>query len=273
MPQDDTGFLDLYVNTPAATQVAAAAGRLLPLPADIQGLTAQFDLMDNGFTIKSLTWQAPRSAGLGVLAAAPEPVEPVNLTQAFGDRFPASTSLLLSGSSLKDAWASHAQSNNASPLYGAAALQEQIQVTTSMDLNQDWLAWMDGAYSVGMLPISSQANSRFQTGLTVMVQTSNRRLAERSLQKLDSLMVNKYRMRLNTGKLAEQPVVNWFSEQGEPVVTHGWLDGNVAFLIVGAPGANSLLPQPRATLATSPLYKKECPAMGRSYRTGNCLWM
>ena len=261
-------FMDLYLNTPAAVQAAAAAGRLLPLPSDVQGLAAQINLVDNGFSVQSLTTQMPKGQSLGLLAPNKEKTEPVNLTAAFGDRFPSSTSLLLSGSSLRDAWISHSQSNSTSPIFSATALREQINAVTSMDLDKDWLSWMDGSYSVGILPISSRANSRFQTGLTVMVQTSNRRLAERSLKKLDSLMVNKYRMRLNTGTLAGQPVVNWSSATGEPIVTHGWLDGNVAFLIVGAPGANSLLPQPRATLATSPLFREGMPRTEQELPTG-----
>ncbi len=265
---ESTAFMDLYLNTPAATQAAAAAGRLLPLPADVQGLTAQVNIVDNGLAIKSLTTQMPKGQDLGLLAPNREKTDPINLSAAFGDRFPTSTSLLLSGSNMRDAWISHSQSSNASPLFSAAALREQINTVTSMDLDKDWLSWMDGAYSVGILPISSQANSRFQTGLTVMVQTSNRRLAERSLKKLDSLMVNKYRMRLNTGTLAGQPVVNWSSATGEPIVTHGWLDGNVAFLIVGAPGANSLLPQPRATLGSSPLFREGMPRAEQTLPTG-----
>ncbi len=250
-------FATLYLNAPAATQATTAAGRLLPLPSDIQGLMAQIDLVDNGFSIESLTWQLPRNSGLSLLN--PSDGKRVDLTTALGDRFPASTSLLLTGRSLKDAWSSYSQNPNASPLLNANALREQIKAVTSMDLDQDWLTWMDGSYAVGLLPIPSKANSRFEAGLTVMVQTGNRRLAERSLQKLDSLMVNKYRLRLNTGTLAGQPVVNWLNQAGEPVVTHGWLEGNVAFLIVGAPGASLLLPQPQATLAGSPLYREGMP--------------
>ena len=257
----DGTLMSFYINGPAAVLSNQAAGRLLPLPAELQGLVGQVRVSDgDDLDLNTVTWDKT-AEGLGVLAQpAPSLVDKPKAMVALGDRFPASTSFLLSGSSLQEAWRSFSQgpaSGNA--LLSPSALQEQVQAVTSMDLQKDWLSWMDGPYSVGILPIPTQANSRFQTGLTVMAQTSNRRLAERSLQKLDALMVNKYGLRLSTSNLDGQPVVNWANAKGEAVVTHGWLEGNIAFLIVGAPGANLLLPQPRATLAASRLYREGMP--------------
>ncbi len=257
----DGVLMSFYINGPAAVMSNQAAGRLLPLPAELQGLVSQVRVTEGDeVDLNTVTWDQAAN-GLGVLAQqAPSLGDKPKAMVALGDRFPASTSFLLSGSSLQEAWRSFSQGPvSGNSLLSPSVLQEQVQAVTSMDLQKDWLSWMDGPYSVGILPIPTQANSRFQTGLTVMAQTSNRRLAERSLQKLDALMVNKYGLRLSTSKLDGQPVVNWANAQGEAVVTHGWLEGNVAFLIVGAPGANLLLPQPRATLAASRLYREGMP--------------
>jgi len=257
----DGALLSFYINGPAAVLSNQTAGRLLPLPAELQGLVSQVRITDGDeLTLNTVTWDQTADS-LGILGPPPPNLgERPEAMVALGDRFPASTSFLLSGSSVQEAWRSFSQGPASSnSLLSPSTLQEQVQAVTSMDLQQDWLSWMDGPYSVGILPIPTQANSRFQTGLTVMAQTSNRRLAERSLQKLDALMVNKYGLRLSTGELDGQPVVNWSNRNGEAVVTHGWLEGNIAFLIVGAPGANLLLPQPRATLAASRLYREGMP--------------
>ena len=257
----DGALMSFYINGPAAVVSNQAAGRLLPLPAELQGLVSQVRVTEGDeVDLNTVAWDQA-AEGLGILAQPlPSLGDKPKAMVALGDRFPASTSFLLSGSSLQEAWRSFSQGPaSGNSLLSPSALQQQVQTVTSMDLQKDWLSWMDGPYTVGILPIPTQANSRFQTGLTVMAQTSNRRLAERSLQKLDALMVNKYGLRLSTSTLDGQPVVNWANAQGEAVVTHGWLEGNVAFLIVGAPGANLLLPQPRATLAASRLYREGMP--------------
>ncbi len=257
----DGALMSFYINGPAAVLSNQAAGRLLPLPTELQGLVSQVRMTEGDeLDLNTVTWDRATD-DLGVLAQpTPSLGDKPQAMVALGDRFPASTSFLLSGSSIQAAWRSFSQGPaSGSSLLSPSALQEQVQAVTSMDLQKDWLSWMDGPYSIGILPIPPQANSRFQTGLTVMAQTSNRRLGERSLQKLDALMVNKYGLSLSTSELDGQPVVNWSNAEGEAVVTHGWLEGNVAFLIVGAPGANLLLPQPRATLAASRLYREGMP--------------
>ncbi|WP_052128404.1 DUF3352 domain-containing protein [Neosynechococcus sphagnicola] len=72
-------------------------------------------------------------------------------------------------------------------------------------------------------------------------------------------MGSRYRFQIKPATLNGLEVVNWASQDGRLTATHGWLDGNVAFLTVGAPIADTLTPRPKANLADSPLFHTGVP--------------
>jgi hypothetical protein len=264
-------FGQLYLNAPLANRALLAAGRSLPLPSDIQGLRANLQVTENGVGFESVAWTEAGEKPQGLGLAVPSPtIAPVpggansGLTIVplpLGDRFPATTSLLWTGQSLRQVWQEFSQGkvNALNPTLNPEALRAEIKAITGSDLDRDWFNWMDGSYAVGLLPIPTRANSRFVAGLTLMIQTSDRRTAEQSLRRLDEVMLRKYRLQVTTGFLAGQSVTNWLSPQGEPIVTHGWLDSNIAFMVVGAPGAGLLLPTPQLPLAASNIYRDTMP--------------
>jgi hypothetical protein len=96
-------------------------------------------------------------------------------------------------------------------------------------------------------------------GVVLLVQASDRSRAEQAFQKLDEVMENRYRFVVQKSKMGSQPVVNWTSPLGGVSVTHGWLEGNVAFLTLGAPIANAIAPQPLATLTQTELFQQAVP--------------
>lgn len=251
-------LLELYLNAPSASQAAIAAGRSLPIPTDLQGLWAGVQVQPTGLQITSFHWRTS-AEGLGVLnGATPTPLPGGS---ALAERFPIATSLLWTGASVRDLWQAHSRraQPTLNPLLDPQALRAQVKTVTGMDLEQDWLTWMDGPFAVGLLPIPSRVRSRFESGLTLMVQVSDRRAAETALKRLDGLMAQRYQLGVASTLLGGQPVTNWLNRFGEPVVTHGWLDNNVAFLVIGGPGAALLIPKPPSTLAASPLYQQGMP--------------
>jgi hypothetical protein len=93
-----------------------------------------------------------------------------------------------------------------------------------------------------------------------MVQTSDRERAEKSLTQLDEVMNRQYQFQVQEAKVDGLPVVNWISPFGTLTATHGWLDGNVAFLSLGAPVADRIVPKPATTLASTELFQKTVPS-------------
>ena len=132
---------------------------------------------------------------------------------------------------------------------------------TNLDLEHDLLRWMKGEFSVSVIPSSSKDGSPedFRAGLVFMVQASDRKLAEASLQKLDDVMKNQYQFQIQPKTVAGQPVVNWIAPFGTLTATHGWLDKNVAFFILGAPVMDKIFPKPNNTLASTLGFQQTVP--------------
>jgi hypothetical protein len=76
---------------------------------------------------------------------------------------------------------------------------------------------------------------------------------------LDEVMKNQYQFQVQPGKIAVQPVVNWVSPYGTLTATHGWLDEDIAFLVVGAPITDKIVPKPNYTLASTLPFQQTVP--------------
>jgi len=94
--------------------------------------------------------------------------------------------------------------------------------------------------------------------LVFMVQSNDRRTAEKALKQLDDVMASKYTFKVEEARIEGQSVVNWSLPTGDVSVTHGWLDGDVAFLSLnlGTPATPSFLPKPANPLSESEAFRK-----------------
>ncbi|MEM8810379.1 MAG: DUF3352 domain-containing protein, partial [Cyanobacteria bacterium P01_G01_bin.38] len=69
--------------------------------------------------------------------------------------------------------------------------------------------------------------------------------------RLDGIIENRYGYEVKTIGTEEQIVTQWVSPFQGIAMSHGWLDGNVTFLGVGAEMADAIAPRPKSTLAES----------------------
>lgn len=253
-------FGQFYVNVPTAAKIAAASPNR-PLPAQVlaqlqnnQGLAGTMILEAEGIRFKGVSWLNPNSQR--VLAVE-------NKAGKMQSRVPAETLMMLSGSNLQRLWGDYILTSQRNPLSPIAPEQIRggIKSLTDLDLDKDLLSWMKGEFSLSLIPTTAKQDSPddFRVGLLFMVQTSNRQSAEASIKQLDEVMINQYQFQVQPAKVAGQPVVNWVSPYGTLTATHGWLDGNVAFLVVGAPVTDKILPKPNTTLASTIPFQQTVP--------------
>ncbi|MFN6482115.1 MULTISPECIES: DUF3352 domain-containing protein [unclassified Nostoc] len=260
-------FAQFYVNVPTAAKIAAASPNR-PLPAQVlaqlqnnQGLAGTITLESEGIRFKGVSWLNPNSQR--VLAVE-------NKAGKMQSRVPAETLMMLSGGNLQRLWGDYVLTSQGNPLSPIAPDQIRggIKSLTDLDLEKDLLSWMKGEFSLSVIPSTSKAGSPddFRAGLLFMVQASDayggqslRKSAETSLKQLDDVMRDQYQFQVQPGKVANQPVVNWVSPYGTLTATHGWLDGDVAFLIVGAPIADKIVPKPNNTLASTIPFQQTVP--------------
>ncbi|MBD6618627.1 DUF3352 domain-containing protein [Komarekiella sp. 'clone 1'] len=253
-------FAQFYVNVPTAAKIAAASPNR-HLPAQVlaqlqnnQGLAGTVTLESEGIRLKGVSWLNPNSQRL--LAVE-------NKAGKMQSRVPAETLMMLSGGNLQRLWGDYVLTSQGNPLspISPEQLRGGVKSLTNLDLDQDLLSWMKGEFAVSIIPTTQKEGSSedFRAGLVVMVQASNRESAEASLQKLDDVMKNQYQFQIQPGKVAGQPIINWIAPYGTLTATHGWLDENVAFLVVGAPISGKILPKPSNPLANTLPFQQTVP--------------
>jgi hypothetical protein len=253
-------FGQFYVNVPTAAKIAAASPNR-PLPAQVlaqlqnnQGLAGTMTLEPEGIRFKGVSWLNPNSQR--VLAVE-------NKAGKMQSRLPAETLMMLSGGNLQRLWGDYILTSQRNPLSPIAPEQIRggIKSLTDLDLDKDLLSWMKGEFSLSLIPTTVKQGSPddFRVGLLFMVQASNRQSAEASIKQLDEVMRNQYQFQVQPAKVAGQPVVNWVSPYGTLTATHGWLDEDIAFLVVGAPITDKIVPKPNNILASTLSFQQTVP--------------
>jgi hypothetical protein len=260
-------FAQFYVNVPTAAKIAAASPNR-PLPAQVlaqlqnnQGLAGTMTLESEGIRFKGVSWLNPNSQRVLVVE---------NKAGKMQSRLPAETLMMLSGGNLQRLWGDYVLTSQGNPLSPIAPeqLRSGVKSLINLDLDKDLLSWMKGEFSLSLIPNTSKEGSpdNFRAGLVFMVQASGaydgqslRQSAETSLKQLDDVMKNQYQFQVQPGKVAGQPVVNWVSPYGTLTATHGWLDGDVAFLVVGAPITDKIVPKPNYTLGSTIPFQQTVP--------------
>ncbi|MEH1884779.1 DUF3352 domain-containing protein [Nostoc sp.] len=257
---NDQPFSQFYINVPTAAKIAAASPNR-PIPAQVlaqlqnnQGLAGTMTLEAEGIRFKGVSWLNPNSQRVLTVE---------NKAGQMQTRLPAETLMMLSGGNLQRLWGDYVLTSQGNPLSPIAPeqLRGGIKSLTTLDLDKDLLSWMKGEFSLSVIPSSPKEGSpdNFRSGLVFMVQGSDRNSAEASIKQLDDVMRNQYQFQVQSAKVAGQPVVNWVSPYGTLTATHGWLDGNVAFLVVGAPVTDKIVPKPNNTLASTIPFQQTVP--------------
>ncbi len=259
-------FAQLYLNVPVFSAAAAANSTQSLSPDKLaagqqrQGVATTVTLEPEGMRFQGISWLKPKST---------QTYEVENTTSRLSRRLPADTLLMLSGGNLARLWQDYAQGAESNPLtpIPPANISEGLKATLGLDFEEDLLPWMGSEFSLALIPTSPQAPTlpgnqqptQLGAGVVLMVQASDRSLAEKSLQQLDEVMATRYRFQVEKTELGGQPVISWTSPLGGVNATHGWLEGNVVFLTLGAPIAGAIVPQPKATLIQTPLFQQAVP--------------
>ncbi len=250
-------FAQVYVNVPAAARVAAANPTRSFSPQGLaqlqnnQGLAATVNLESEGMRMKSISWLKPNSDRVYAVE---------NQAGSMQSRLPGETLMMLSGGNLQRLWRDYVQDAQSNPL---APLKPQelrggVKSITGLDLDRDLLSWMGGEFALSVVPSAPKASDTgdFALSLVLMVKANNRTEAEESFALLDRVMRSRYQFQIQQTKVKDREVVNWIAPYGTVTATHGWLDGDVAFLALGAPVADRIIGQPATTLASTAQFQK-----------------
>lgn len=251
-------FAQFYVNVPAAAKVAAANPSRSFSPQGLaqlqnhQGLASTVILESEGIRFKSISWLKQNSQRVHMVE---------NKAGKMQSRLPADTLMMISGGNLQQLWQDYAQgvSNPLAPI-PPENLRGGVKSITGLDLERDLLSWM-GGFSLSIIPAATGDSKDFALSLLFMVETRDRPRAEKSLQQLDKVISRQYQFQIQETKIGGKPVFNWISPYGTLTATHGWVDENVAFLTLGAPIVEQIIPKPAIALASTEQFQKTVPAV------------
>jgi Protein of unknown function (DUF3352) len=254
-------FAQFYLNVPTAARIAASApnrqfpAQVLAQLQNNQGLAGTINLEAQGIRLKGVSWLNPNSQRLLTVE---------NKAGRMQSLVPAETLMMLSGGNLQRLWGDYVLTSQGNPLSPITPeqLRGGVKSLTNLDLDRDLLRWMKGEFSLSVIPNTPKdaSTADFRAGLLFMVQTSDRSLAEASLKKLDEVVKNQYQFQIQPAVVAGKPVTNWVAPYGTLTATHGWLNGDVAFLVVGAPIADKIVPKPGNTLANTIPFQQTVPS-------------
>ncbi|MBF2064646.1 MAG: DUF3352 domain-containing protein [Calothrix sp. C42_A2020_038] len=255
-------FAQFYINVPTSAKIASAS-HYRHLPSQVlaqlqnnQGLAGTVTLESEGVRLKGISWLNPNSQR--VLAVN-------NNAGRMQNRIPADTLMMLSGGSFARFWADYALTSQGNPLspFPPEQLRSGFKSFTTMDLDRDFLSWMNGEFSLSVIPTSQEGTDEpFRAALVFMVQTNDRNKADAALKQLDEVMQSQYQFQIEEKKVLNKPVVNWIGPFGTLTASHGWMDNNVAFFALGAPITEKILDtsQWNNSLARAEIFQKTVPS-------------
>ncbi|MEB3215548.1 MAG: DUF3352 domain-containing protein [Nostocales cyanobacterium 94392] len=250
-----------YVNVPSAAQIAGTASAKTRLPAQVlaqlknnQGLAGTISLESKGLRLKAVSWLKPNSQR--VLAVE-------NKATTMTTRLPESTLMMFSGGNLRRLWSDYVLTSHKNPLSPIQPenLRKGFKDLSGLDLDSDLLSWMGGEFAFSIIPDTPRKDipQDVRVALVFMVQVSDRQKAEISLKQLDEAMRTQYQFKIKEENIGEVPVVRWIGPSGTLTATHGWLEKDVAFLTLGTPVTDKILPKPKNILANADSFHKAIP--------------
>lgn len=250
-------FMQLYVNLPAANALTQNNANQ-PVPPQIlsplqgnQGLATAMTLESEGIRLQSVSWLAPNSKNR---------FKVTNNAERMQTLLPSDALMVASGGNLKQLWQNYTQQpsnpTQAGP-FNPDALRRGLNNLAGLDLDQDLITWMNGEYALALVSApDAKGTANAKSGLMLMLQTTDRKAAEQTFKQLDELMKTRYRFQVSETQVSGQPATNWVSPFTALNVTHGWLDGNIAFLTVGPDLASTIVPAPAKPLSDNPLFRQ-----------------
>ncbi len=250
----DRPFAQVYVNIPVATAVAAAnspqtlAADKLAQAQIQQGIAANATLDTEGIAWKGISWLKPSTKQKLVVE---------NQGQNFASNLPANTLVMITGGNLQRLWQDYVRSADTNPVapFKPQDLVKNLDNFTGLDLNSEILPWCKGAFGVAIIPKPDRVDTDFSAGLVWMQQVTDRAVAEKAFARLDTTMNKQQAFKVEKAKVAGKDVINWSSPLGVTAATHGWLDGDRAFLTLGAPVASASI-SPQQKLSDTALFQQ-----------------
>lgn len=182
------------------------------------------------------------------------------------ERLPAATYLSANSRNFKQQWQSFASDVDADPTtrFITKGIRDFIRNGTGLDLDKDVIPWLDKQYVFFFFPTKQGLfpffDSRFQLGVGLMIQTSDRPAAEAALTKFSQFAQKQpnSQVEIIERTVEGQPVMSWEGRDRNRKVSffsYGWVDDDTLILTTGTGPMADLTPKPYLTLNQNYTFK------------------
>ncbi|WP_392532095.1 DUF3352 domain-containing protein [Nostoc sp. C117] len=170
-------------------------------------------------------------------------------------QFPTNTFALVSGNGISRGWETVVEQSKETPELKQALEQVRSQLKfVNLDLDKDIFGWMNGEFALGAIPSNQGVLASVGFGGALVFDTSDRKTAEATLTKLDTLAKTQ-QINISNRKIGGKDVTEWQIPQQGALLAHGWLDQDTVFLAVGGPVAEAIADSKSESLDKSDAFK------------------
>ncbi|MEH2071284.1 MAG: DUF3352 domain-containing protein [Nostoc sp.] len=170
-------------------------------------------------------------------------------------QFPTDTFALVSGNGISRGWETVVEQSKDSPELKQALEQVRGQLKfVNIDLDKDIFGWMNGEFALGAIPSNQGVLASVGFGGALVFDTSDRKTAEATFTKLDTLAKTQ-QINITNRNIGGKDVTEWQIPRQGALLAHGWLDRDTVFVAVGGPVAEAIADRKTPSLDSSDAFK------------------
>ncbi|MHC5777895.1 DUF3352 domain-containing protein [Nostoc sp.] len=261
------------------------AGSILSKGVDVKNNLAQIYLPDYPGTVQQLAATSPQAkqlpaqtltqlkqiksvvAGVGVDDAGVRVKAIANLDPQLSKfqyqstpgnivgQLPIDTFALISGSGISRGWETVVEQSKDYPQMKQVLEQARSQLKfANIDLDKDIFGWMNGEFAFGAIPSNQGVLASVGFGGALVFDTSDRKTAEATFTKLDTLAKTQT-INIANRNIGGKDVTEWQIPRQGALLAHGWLDQDTVFVALGGPIADAVSDRKNQSLDNSDTFK------------------
>jgi hypothetical protein len=170
-------------------------------------------------------------------------------------QFPVNTFALISGNGISRGWETLVEQSKDYPEMKQALEQARGQVKiANIDLDKDIFGWMNGEFAFGAVPSNQGVLASVGFGGALVFDTSDRKTAEATFTKLDTL-AKAQQISIANRNIGGKDVTEWQIPSQGALLAHGWLDQDTVFVALGGPVADAISDRKNQSLDNSDAFK------------------
>ncbi|MEH2279152.1 MAG: DUF3352 domain-containing protein [Nostoc sp.] len=170
-------------------------------------------------------------------------------------QFPTDTFALVSGNGISRSWEALVEQSKDYPEMKQALEQVRGQLKfVNIDLDKDIFGWMNGEFAFGAIPSNQGVLATVGFGGALVFDTSDRKTAEATLTKLDTLAKNQ-QINVANRNIGGKDVTEWQIPRQGALLAHGWLDQDTVFVALGGPIADAVADRKNLSLDNGDVFK------------------